>query len=93
MPGTAWRHVRSRKVPRYHLNIYNDQVVLDQEGCELADLAHAKELAIEGARAMMAEHLTLGRPINLCHYIDVADSDGKVLATLPFRELITIVGR
>jgi hypothetical protein len=38
----------------------------------------------------MAEHVTTGRPINLSHRIEIADETGKVLATIPFRELVTV---
>lgn len=80
-------------MPRYHINIYNDQDIADVEGSDVKDLAAAKAMAIEGARAMMAEHLTAGRPVNLGHRIEITDHNGKVLATLPFREMVTITDR
>lgn len=78
---------------RYYFNIYNDADVLDEEGAEFSDLAAAKAHAIAGARSLMAEHLVLGRPIDLSHRIEVADASGRVLAVLPFAELVTIAGR
>ena len=75
---------------RFHLNIYNDVDTKDLDGLELPDLAAAKDVAIDGARSMMAEHVRRGRPISLHHRIEITDQAGKVLATLPFRELITI---
>jgi len=78
-------------MPRYRLNLFNDADVLDDEGYELADLAEAKEKAISGARGLISEHVRLGRPINLDHRMEIADDHGKVLAVIPFRELITIV--
>lgn len=66
--------------------------MLDEDGVELADIAAEKDEAIHGARAMMAEHLAAGRPINLNHRIEVADDHGKILAVIPFRELVTIIG-
>ena len=83
--------MRSSPVPRYHLNLFNDVDIADEEGSELADLAAAKEKAIAGARELMAEHIILGRAVNLSHRIEIADPRGTVLATLPFREMITIV--
>ena len=59
---------------------------------ELPDLATARAQAISGGRGVMAEHVILGRPINLAHRIEIADDHGTVLATLPFRELVNIVG-
>lgn len=78
-------------MPHYRLNLFNDVDVLDDEGYELADLAEAKEKAISGARGLISEHVRLGRPINLDHRMEIADDHGKVLAVIPFRELITIV--
>ena len=78
-------------MPRFYFHVHNDADVIDDEGLALPDLAAAKQAAIDGAREMMAEHVTHGRPITLRHRIDVADEAGKILASLPFRELITIV--
>ena len=83
--------MRCKWVPRYHLNLFNDQDVADEEGIDLPDLASAKLRAIAGGRSVMAEHLLLGRPLNLAHRIEIADASGKVLATVPFRELVTII--
>ena len=89
--GTSRRARLSIVTPRYRLNLFNDADVLDDdEGYELADLAEAKEKAISGARGLISEHVRLGRPINLDHRMEIAD-DGKVLAIIPFRELVTIV--
>lgn len=74
----------------YHLNLFNDVVAMDKEGYDCADLAAAKARAIAAARDLMAEHVRLGRPLDLRHRIEVADADGKVLAVLPFREIVTI---
>lgn len=76
---------------RYFFNIFNDADVIDEEGIELPSLAAARNEAIRGARSMMADHLKAGKPITLRHRIDIADASGKVLATIPFRELITII--
>lgn len=75
---------------RYFFNVYNDADVIDDEGLELPDLAAAKAEAIRGARGMMADHVREGHPISLSHRIEVADNEGMVLASIPFRELITI---
>ena len=77
-------------MPRYHLNLINVIDVMDEDGAEYADLAAAKAAAIGSAREMMAAHVRNGRPIDLAHRIEVASSDGMVLATIKFRELITI---
>lgn len=78
-------------MPRYHLHLRDDIDVVDEEGADFADLASAKAVAIEGARDVMGEHVRAGRPINLSHWIEIADGDGRVLAVIPFRELLTVI--
>ncbi|MDB5682783.1 MAG: hypothetical protein JWM75_481 [Sphingomonas bacterium] len=46
--------------------------------------------AIDGARALMADQVMLGCPIDLNNRMEVTDQSGKVLAVIPFRELIKI---
>jgi hypothetical protein len=77
-------------MPHYHLHLFNDIDVLDETGAEYADLAAAKDVAIRAGREIMAEHVKLGRPIQLSHHLDIADDRGKVLAVIPFGEIITI---
>lgn len=78
-------------MPRYHLNLFNDIDVADEDGAEFPSLAAAKAKAIEGARELIAEHVRIGRPVNLSHRVEVADDDGRVLAVIPFRELFTVI--
>ena len=77
-------------MPRYYIHIHDGADMIDSDGMELRDLAQAKHEAIRGARSMMAEHLVAGRPLQLFHRIEIADESGKVLAVIPFRELVTI---
>lgn len=77
-------------MPIYFFNLFNDAEWRDDEGAECPDLAAAKDIAIASARELMAEHVTKGRPVHLHHRIEVADADGKVLATIPFNEVITV---
>jgi hypothetical protein len=77
-------------MPHYHLNLFNSADTNDEEGRDFKDLAAAKEEAIRSSRDLMAEHVKAGEPIDLGHYIEVADDEGKVLVTIDFRELITI---
>jgi aspartate carbamoyltransferase regulatory subunit len=77
-------------MPRYHINIFNDVDVIDEEGVELPDLATAKARAIRGGRAIMADHVKAGRPLRLFHRIEIVDDGDKVLTVIPFRELITL---
>ena len=78
-------------MPHYYLNLFNDSDCIDEEGGEYADLAAAKDAAIAAARGMMAENILRGKPITLHHRIDIVNHQRKVLATMRFRELVTIV--
>jgi hypothetical protein len=79
-------------MPHYHLNLYNDVVVIDEEGSDYVDLAAAQVAATRSARELMAEHVALGRPINLGHRMEVLDEHGEVLSVLYFRDLVTFSG-
>lgn len=78
-------------MPRFHINIFNDLEVMDEEGSDHADLPAAKQLAITGAREMIADHVLHARPINLRHRVEITNADGTVLAVIPFGELLTII--
>ncbi|MCE7798119.1 hypothetical protein LWE61_16370 [Sphingobium sufflavum] len=75
------------------MNLFNDADLMDEQGRDFRDLPAAKDEAIRSARELMAEHLMQGRPIDLDDRIEIADCDGKTLATIAFRELITIKDR
>ena len=90
--GTFAKAPRLKMMPLFHLNLFNDVDNIDEEGEEFPDLACAKAMAISSARDLMAEHLKEGRPIDLRNRIEVADESGKVLAVIPFREVITVTG-
>ena len=78
-------------MPHYFLNLFNDADSPDHEGTDFADLAAARRAAVAGAREVMADHVMKGRPLNMAHRVEVVDENGKVLAVIPFGELITIV--
>ncbi|HEX8484472.1 DUF6894 family protein [Sphingomonas sp.] len=74
---------------RYFLNIYDDLIVLDEEGVELPNLEAARLQALHGARDLMVEQVRHGY-IVLSHWIDVVDESGTVVLRLPFRDAIDI---
>jgi hypothetical protein len=78
-------------MPLFFIHIYNDLDVLDEEGSEHPDLASARDMAIRGGRAMMAEHLMAGKPIKLHHRVEIEDESRSLLAKIVFKELITII--
>ena len=78
-------------MPRFFIHVYNDIDAIDDDGQELADLATARDVAIQGARSLMAHEVLHGRPITLHHRVEIVGESGTVLIVLPFGELITIV--
>lgn len=80
-------------MPRYYLNLFNDVDTIDEEGADFPDLAEARKGAVDAARALIAEHVTKGQPIDLGDRIEVADAAGEVLAVIRFREVVTITDR
>lgn len=79
-------------MPRFHLNLYNDTVLIDEEGSEFPDIAAAEVAAARSARDLIAEHVTMGLPIDLGHRMEVVDDAGRVLSVLRFGDLLTIKG-
>lgn len=68
--------MRSRVMARCHLNVFDDATAADDEGFELLDIEAAREEAIRGARALIAEQLQKDGRINLLHRIEVEDDMG-----------------
>jgi hypothetical protein len=78
-------------MPRFYFHLYNDIVVMDEEGADLADAAAAREHAIEECRVMVCESVKNGH-LNLDHRIEVAEEGGGRVATVTFRDAFTIEG-
>jgi hypothetical protein len=76
-------------MPRFFFHVYDDCVVRDEDGIELADAAAAKAAALAGARAMMCDQLTSGR-LSLHHRIEVEDEAGGPVLTLAFGDAVRI---
>lgn len=83
-------------MPRYYFHLRNDEIVDDEEGRELPDIAAARECAIEAARELTCASIHRGR-LNLDHYIEVVDAEGEPLFRVAFREAFiaggTLIGR
>ena len=78
-------------MPRYFFPVHDDLEVEDKEGAELPNLEAARQRAVLGARALMAEQIQQGR-LNLSHSVEVSDEAGQVLLTISFREAVAIEG-
>ena len=85
LPGEAY----PAGVPRFFFHIYDDVVLMDEDGIELADAEAARAAALAGARALMCDQLKLGR-LSLHHRIEVEDQDGHSVLTLPFHDAVEI---
>ena len=78
-------------MPRFFLHLHDDVDAPDPEGKELPDLEAAIAEATKDARLLMCDTLKEGR-IVLHHRIDIENGGGEVLATLQFRDAVTIEG-
>ncbi|MFD1107349.1 DUF6894 family protein [Sphingobium olei] len=76
---------------RYHINLFNDADILDEEGQEFVDLAAAHAEAMRSAREVIADHVMNGRPIDLRHRMEITDNAGKLLDMIRFGDAISIV--
>lgn len=76
-------------MPRYHLNLFNDVVSMDEEGMELPDLEAARDAAIVNIRDLMKDQLVKGH-ITLSHRVEIANDRGRILATVFFSDAVTI---
>jgi hypothetical protein len=76
-------------MPRFHLNLYNNVVSLDGEGVVLPDLEAARDAAIMNIRDIMKDELVNGQ-ITLGHRIEIVNDRGRILATVFFRDAVTV---
>ena len=77
---------------RYYLNIHNGiGPVMDEEGCDLANLDAAREAAIEGIRSMISEEARTGL-LDLTGRIEVMDAHGNLLCLVNYEEAIELRG-
>jgi len=78
-------------VPRYFFHLYNDEVVCDEEGQDLAGLDEARHVAEVNAREMAAAGVMNGQ-LNLKHRIDAVDEAGKIVCTVRFADIVKVEG-
>jgi hypothetical protein len=76
-------------MPRFFFNVFDDVVLLDDEGIELPDTGAARAAAVAGARAMMCDQVRQGR-LALHHKIEVEDESRRPLFTVEFGEAVVI---
>ena len=78
-------------MPKYYFHLHNDIEARDDEGQELPHLEGATMYAKMCARFAMAESVKDHGSIDLKHRIDVEDSEGAVLATVRFGDVLRII--
>ncbi|MFN7026132.1 MAG: DUF6894 family protein [Pseudorhizobium sp.] len=76
-------------MPRYFFHLAAKAgTVLDLEGAELPDLAHALREAVEDARHLMSDAVRSGRDIS-ARQIEICDAAGVILSILPFTDALS----
>jgi hypothetical protein len=76
-------------MPMYYFHLYNDEVIMDDQGQELPDGEAAHVVAQANAREMACAEVMAGS-LNLTHRIDVADESGDVFSTVRFGDIVTV---
>lgn len=64
---------------RFHLNLFMDREIQDDEGVEHATLQDAKIHVIRAIRSLIAADIQAGVPILLSHRVEITDEAGCVL--------------
>ena len=77
-------------MPQFFFHLFNDEITLDDEGRNLADLPAARACAIDDARQMAAESVRAGH-LDLSHYVEVTGDDRQPLFRVTFGEVVQII--
>ena len=73
----------------FFLHLDGSLQLADAVEIDAADLADARRVAIKGIRDILC-HDVLAGEINLLHQIDITDTEGTVLQTVPFGEAVVV---
>ncbi|HUD93365.1 DUF6894 family protein [Sphingobium sp.] len=79
-------------MPIFHIHLFNDEDIIDDDGQEFADAAAAKAHAVRSGREIVAEHVLFGRRINLAHRLVIEDDQRQLLETVYFRDVLDFDG-
>ena len=80
-------------MPRYHFDVQNGaDLVLDEEGRELANLEAARREAIKGIRSLISAEVEKGS-LDLTGQLTLRDATGRTVILLRFEEAVSITGR
>jgi hypothetical protein len=85
----AWLRGASMSLYFFHL-VDGQDVLLDPEGTELADLAAIRKAALIAARSILSADVLEGRlPLDM--HIDVQNEGGEVVHCLEFSDAVQII--
>ena len=77
-------------MPHYYFHVCNGNgFIEDEEGRDLPDDSAARDVAVSGARDIMAEEMRSGQ-LNPASFIEVEDSENRHLFTLSFSDAYTV---
>jgi len=77
-------------MPHFYLHVHNSSgAAEDDEGAELPDLDAARARAVEGIRSILSEEVLDGR-LDLRGRVDIADAEGRVLASVAYAEAVDL---
>jgi hypothetical protein len=75
---------------RYFIHLHNGTgETHDEDGVELADLAAAERVAVQGVRSILSEEVMSGT-LDLRGRAEIANAEGEVLQTVQFAETILV---
>lgn len=78
---------------RYFFHLHEcGTLIADEEGRELVGIDVARRVAVAAARSTMADEVLAGRLCLSC-CIEVKNSEGRLVMTVPFNEALAISGR
>jgi hypothetical protein len=80
---------RATEVPRYYFNIYNDELTLDGDGVDLDDDRAALALAVNSARALVAESVMVGH-FTRSDRIEILNEQRQVIEVVRFGDAIEV---
>lgn len=89
--GSAFEsRVTDVPVQRYYFHLCDGRdALIDPDGREIGDASTLKSAALREARAIISQE-ALGGEINLDQFIEVRDTDGKLILKLEFRDAVLI---
>jgi hypothetical protein len=78
-------------MPRFHLHVRTPaEFIEDEEGAEFSDYSTAIVEAVRSARCLMKGDVA-GGTLCLDQFIEICDSDGQHVTTVPFTEALRVI--